>query len=357
MTTQTINPVPTAGSNFLEVLQDFLRDEDAARTELHTPFGFVASGGVHGPVAGLTATPSALVAFPAGYYTTETGSITYADNSTTWVIAHFETTGNLGAYIRVAGTHYLTAVGAVAPALPNGCVRLMRVVTAGGAVTSVQGLVNVSPLQARGTNPFVRLIGTEPGGLDYDIQEVSGDLVFGVNVQTQDNPSHAFRFTFRPSNFELLLISGVTTARAQTFPDKDGTFAMLSDIAGSAFAPGTRMLFDQDAAPAGWVRDVVINDRVVRIVSGARVDGGSWSVSGFTASGHAITIAEMPSHTHDVHFAANAAGGVVAPGGDGAGVIITASDATGGSQQHTHNVVNDSNWRPLHRDVIVCQKS
>src|SRR5580765_4741044 len=98
--TETINTIPVAGSTFLEVLQAFLRREDAQRFAAQFR-SFVASGGIHGLVAGLTATPSAMTAFPGGYYTTESGSITYADDSITWVIASAVDTGDLGGYTRV----------------------------------------------------------------------------------------------------------------------------------------------------------------------------------------------------------------------------------------------------------------
>ncbi len=116
---QTINPLPAAQSDFLEVLDDFLQNEDANRQSISWR-GWVVAGGLHGTVAGLTATPSPLTAFPGGYYTTETGSITYDDNVTTWVIANNGTTGDIGPWLRVPGTHYLTAVDVSVPALPPG---------------------------------------------------------------------------------------------------------------------------------------------------------------------------------------------------------------------------------------------
>lgn len=359
---QTINTVPTAGSDFLEALQAFLENEDANRFGLYVPYGLIVAGGIHGAIAGLTATPSALVALPSGYYITETGSITYPDSSTIWVIANKDTVGNLGAYTRVAGTHYLIAAVGVAPTLPPQCVRLMKVTTAAGAITTVQDLRNFSAVQVAGINPFVRLIGLEASGLDYAIQEVAGALIIGVNTQTQDNPLHTSRFRLVPDSVSELVLdaSTITANRAQVFPDKSGTFAMTSDIAGSAFAAGTRMLFDQAAAPTGWVRDVTIDDKVVRIVGGARADGGSWTVSGLTAAGHAITIAEMPAHTHAApNGAAFSTTDPLATqvSGAGPGGVAATTDTTGSGNQHTHNVASDATWRPLHRDVIVCQKS
>ena len=133
--TQTHNTVPASGSAFLTDLQTFLREEDAERyADLFSDR--VVSGGVITPGAGLTKTPSALVAYAAGYYVTESGSITFTDATTTWVIANKDTTGNSGGFTRVSGTHYLTAAGAD-PGLPAGAIRIATVTTAGGSVTVV----------------------------------------------------------------------------------------------------------------------------------------------------------------------------------------------------------------------------
>ena len=140
-------PLPVADAGFIADLTAFLQGEEPARfLDMFQPF--VSSGGTHGTGAGLTGTPDALVAYPAGIYTTETGSITYADASTTWVIADDATTGNLGTYTRVTGTHYLIdGSSGTLPALPSGCVQLMKVTTAGGAVTAVQDLRLMSPVK------------------------------------------------------------------------------------------------------------------------------------------------------------------------------------------------------------------
>ena len=355
MSKQTINPLPTAGSNFLEVLRAFLLEEAPERFTLQFA-PFVVSGGIHGTVVGLTAAPSALVAFPGGFYTTEIGAITYADASTTWVIADSDTIGDLGGYTRVAGTHYLTAV--VSTPLPSGTLRLMRVTTSGGAITAVVDERQLSPLVNSTTSPFLRLIGLETSGTDLFLRENAGNLEISENVGALDEPALAVRFRFDPANFPLILESGVTTQRTQQFPDKDGTFAMLSDISSSAFAAGTRMLFDNDTAPTGWTRVVTLDDRVVRIVSGARADGGSWTVSGLTAAGHSLTIAEMPAHTH-LGESGNAFAMLGGGGVGNAGTLIGAAGntaAAGSGNQHTHNISSDASWRPLHRDVILASR-
>ena len=138
----THETVPSANFSFMPTLQTFLQNEDAARyADLYS--SVVVSGGIHSTAAGLVGSPTALVAYLGGYYTTESGTITYPDESICHIIAHKDTTANQGSYTRVAGTHYLINCGAIAtpalpPAIPNvNSVLLMTVTTTGGAITAV----------------------------------------------------------------------------------------------------------------------------------------------------------------------------------------------------------------------------
>jgi hypothetical protein len=143
----TINPLPPPGEAFYTTLNTFLHHEDAARFQLIFQ-SHVISGGVHGPVAGLTGTPSPMVAICNGFYTTEVASITYNNNDTTYVIANEFLTGNADTYTRVAGTHFLTDNSSGSePILPTGAVRLMTVTTSGGAITHVDDRRFLSPIR------------------------------------------------------------------------------------------------------------------------------------------------------------------------------------------------------------------
>lgn len=70
------------------------------------------------------------------------------------------------------------------------------------------------------------------------------------------------------------------------------------------FPSGTRMFFQQTAAPVGWTKDTSINDAVLRVVSGSVTTGGSTGFSaafygaGVNVGWTALTEAQMPSHTH-----------------------------------------------------------
>lgn len=117
----------------------------------------------------------------------------------------------------------------------------------------------------------------------------------------------------------------------------------------AAFPTGTRMLFQQTSAPTGWTKDTsaTYHDSALRIVTGAVSTGGA---DAFTATfgtskstaGHAITVAQMPSHAHGVTDAGHTHGvsdpghvhtleRVFASGGIASGVVVNAAGASAGT--------------------------
>jgi hypothetical protein len=122
--------------------------------------------------------------------------------------------------------------------------------------------------------------------------------------------------------------------------------------AGGGFPAGTRMSFQQTAAPTGWTKDTTagLDNSAMRIVTGSVVNGGSvnfttafasqtptGSVSITTVSGSAgattLTTPQIPSHTHSAGEIAPAA-----QGGEGSTYYTTPGQtgATGGDGSHTH---------------------
>jgi len=121
------------------------------------------------------------------------------------------------------------------------------------------------------------------------------------------------------------------------------------------FPAGTVMLFGQTTAPTGWTKLVDVNDVGLRVTSGAVGSGGVTSFStvfGQTATGvHALTVAEMPAHSHDLHSSATGDGpskifiegtgasGSGVGGGGGFGPPNTLSiNSTGSGGTHSHSV-------------------
>jgi microcystin-dependent protein len=69
------------------------------------------------------------------------------------------------------------------------------------------------------------------------------------------------------------------------------------------FAVGTKMLFQQTAAPTGWTKDTSHDNKALRVVSGTASTGGSVDfttafASGLSAGSTTLSTAQMPSHSH-----------------------------------------------------------
>jgi hypothetical protein len=152
-----------------------------------------------------------------------------------------------------------------------------------------------------------------------------------------------------------------------------------SGAAASSFASGTRLVFAQAAAPAGWtqVTTAAFNDATIRLVtSSGGATGGSiafstlFSTSSTYSGGITITSgqvgdtvlseAQLASHVHAV--AVGGGGGAGASGTRDGGFFNT--QPTGGNQAHTHSLVGaqangtfTSNFGVKYVDMIVCQKS
>jgi len=127
--------------------------------------------------------------------------------------------------------------------------------------------------------------------------------------------------------------------------------------AGGGFPAGTRMSFQQTAAPTGWTKDtttVGLDNSAMRIVTGSVVNGGSvnfttafasqtptGSVSISSVSGSAgattLTTPQIPSHAHTIPLYENASTFNTLPIG---GTQLRGNTATtnpaGGDGSHTH---------------------
>ena len=107
-------------------------------------------------------------------------------------------------------------------------------------------------------------------------------------------------------------VTGAITVDETTLNGFDARITALEAI--DTIPAGTRMLFQQTAAPTGWTKITTEDDKALRVVSGTASTGGSVAftsafaaqsvtgtvantVSGSTA-GHTLTISQIPSHTH-----------------------------------------------------------
>ena len=109
-------------------------------------------------------------------------------------------------------------------------------------------------------------------------------------------------------------VSGAVTATHTELNYVDGVTSNIQTQLDSLIPSGTRMLFQQTAAPTGWTKVTDHNNKALRVVSGTVTTGGtrsftgsfqshtpagtiSNSVSGTTGS-TALSISQIPSHHH-----------------------------------------------------------
>ena len=148
-----------------------------------------------------------------------------------------------------------------------------------------------------------------------------------------------------------------------TFPD--GT--VQTTAATAAFVAGTRMSFQQTAAPTGWTKDTTaaIDDSMLRFVTGSASSGGSVAFSTWaattTAGATTLTTPQIPSHSHRVY---NAFGvpQLFGPAVPGQTLIFTSSspaptngftEGTGGGGSHNHPLSQNLKYY----DFIIASKN
>jgi hypothetical protein len=149
------------------------------------------------------------------------------------------------------------------------------------------------------------------------------------------------------------VMNEISPATTGDYLRTNGTTWFSAPPPGAEFSSGTRMTFNQTAAPTGWTKDTSVDDAAFRLTSGVVGSGGSLdfttlfdspssatsagtvsvtSISG-SAGATTLSIPQIPSHNHPI-TAMNALGGNTTPSG-GPGTTTTTGD-TGGGGSHTH---------------------
>jgi hypothetical protein len=140
------------------------------------------------------------------------------------------------------------------------------------------------------------------------------------------------------------------------------------------FSSGTRMTFNQTAAPTGWTKDTSTDNAGFRLVSGSTSSGGSVDFTTAFSATRAVTVTSMsgsagattlstpqiPSHSHPSGGANANRTPVYNPGGSDADVGTTGN--TGGGGAHTHPFSFSSgagtvNLAIKYVDLIIAQKN
>ena len=139
--------------------------------------------------------------------------------------------------------------------------------------------------------------------------------------------------------------------------------AQKQAISSTAFASGTKMIFNQTAAPTGWTKDTTNNNNsALRIVTGTVGTGGSVdfttalankSISAHTlsadsctltahtlsVSNHTLTGCQMPSHSHSYcNWCCRCNCAYSQAHGSGRCCCFRSTGGCGGSQSHNHSM-------------------
>jgi len=131
------------------------------------------------------------------------------------------------------------------------------------------------------------------------------DLATMFDTGTPTNiPTNAVRWNSANARFELwngtawVALSALYQIKAVNAGNADtvGGYSAASLLNSNLIPAGTKMVFYQAAAPAGWTKDTVQNDKALRVVSGAGGgSGGTHPLSTPPSTAHTHT---GPSHTH-----------------------------------------------------------
>ena len=162
------------------------------------------------------------------------------------------------------------------------------------------------------------------------------------------------------------------TATAGTNDTQIASTAFVSTALANYFPSGTRILFQQTAAPTGWTKDTTHDNKALRVVSGSTSSGGSVAfTSAFASQAVAGTVgsttlgtSEIPSHTHNYfgYSAAQkgqAAAARVVSGSQSANIGASHNtNSTGGGGSHNHSFSGTAiNLAVQYVDVIIAAKN
>lgn len=198
----------------------------------------------------------------------------------------------------------------------------------------------------------------------------------GAAVVANDHPANRwFRITYDGAAFQLEQLSPITARLAAYLPLGGGTMtgALILANGNTAidFPAGTRMLFQQTAAPTGWTKEAsaTYDNAALRFTTGAVGTGGADNFTthfgaGKSTANYTLLNADVPAHVHGLNGGTGIQAG---PGGGGGNTyqtaagalfnaisLFTATDSSGGGGPHAHSL---SNFDIKFADCIIAVKN
>lgn len=176
--------------------------------------------------------------------------------------------------------------------------------------------------------------------------------VQAVIENVPQNPGSAYTvsgntitFTSAPPSGTSNIYIYYTSPITQLVAPGAGTVTNASFANGaSEFASGTRLSFQQTAAPTGWTKDTTHNNKALRIVSGTASSGGSvdftTAFASQTPAGSVSVSGSVGSTTLSTSQVPNATGGFALHGAEGGSSLWQPNGVFGGS------AIYGSGYRP-----------
>jgi hypothetical protein len=171
-------------------------------------------------------------------------------------------------------------------------------------------------------------------------------------------------------------LTGTPTAPTASVGTNNTQIASTAFVAAavSALIPsGTKMLFQQTAAPTGWTKDTVHDNKALRVVTGSAGSGGSLAFTtafasrgtGGTVGDTTLAASQIPGHTHTYQaFSGPGKGSSTGTRPIGSGSIATVSftgntsAGTGGGGSHGHTFSGSAlDMSVQYVDVIIATKN
>ena len=197
------------------------------------------------------------------------------------------------------------------------------------------------------------------------INDFSNDV---GEMQTTTNPgglgSESLAIDLSGELARLRYMIKLITGQAQWYVDPGVNLSAIQ-----TFPSGTKLVFQQTAAPAGWTKqsNANYNDAVFRCVTGAVNDPASTNpgranflaafMAQTTVGNHSLTSAEMPIHVHALYatqIGASGAANFTSYSASPAGAVSTTGTAQAGSGgSHNHTLTTNISYV----DLIVATKN
>ena len=228
----------------------------------------------------------------------------------------------------------LTAIGALAKTDGNFIVGngSTWVAESGSTVRTSLGLGSIA---TQNSNSVTITGGSVTGITDLTVSDGgTGRSTLTTNNVLLGNGTSAINFVAPSTSGNVLTSNGTT-------------WTSTAPAASGGFDAGTRMAFQQTAAPTGWTKQTTaaINDSILRLVTGTASSGGATGFSTYNAAtttgATTLSTAQIPSHTHTYPRSNNEDGVDSLLGANNNFPQLRNTGATGGGGSHTHTMTKN----------------